>query len=383
MRFGSRHRRRKSSMTSQIPDRLHSEYTGLVLGNLVLYRILTGDIRRSFRLGVDYCFAQPPIVPPHRMCSALWRGYVATFHLRASGQLELTRYDYPLSKPSSSTDLSERLIGDFWLVMGTTFRGPRVYVPFVDGYLNPDEAAWVVTDGVSLDSVRHFQSPKVEEPPNIPLESPVFLGTVCERFPHPILDDCIVMVRLDRRFLQKYAWCACNLMRSKEIVASTELCSTRLCGPDEIPLWGLNGLTEADVEINDELWAIERQPVKPYVLQGSFIGFGDVGVWASDLERDTFLDWFAEQRCAAGDAKWAYCKSGAQRQVGWCIDLGNALIQQGEILAITSDEYDQAAAQYSPDFARLLGIIESITRGDWQIRVEMKGATGWRRETWR
>jgi hypothetical protein len=56
------------------------------------------------------------------------------------------------------------------------------------------------------------------------------------------------------------------------------------------------------------------------------------------------------------------------------------LIPKGEILQITSEEYDQAATEYWPDFARLLAIIESITRGDWHLRANMKQSQEWRRE---
>lgn len=112
---------------------------------------------------------------------------------------------------------------------------------------------------------------------------------------------------------------------------------------------------------------------------GAFIGYGDVGVWASNGERNTFLDWFAAHRCIQGDAHWEYCNSEAQRWTGRCIDLSD-LIPKGEILEITNDEYAQAVAEHWPDFARLLGIIESITRGDWHLRVDMKESMDWRRD---
>ena len=113
---------------------------------------------------------------------------------------------------------------------------------------------------------------------------------------------------------------------------------------------------------------------------GAFIGYGEVGVWANNAERDTFLDWFAAHRCIEGDARWEYCKSEAQRWTGRCIDLDDLLIPHGVILEITSDEYDEAISQHWPDFARLLGIIETITRGEWQIRVDNKAANRWRRD---
>lgn len=113
---------------------------------------------------------------------------------------------------------------------------------------------------------------------------------------------------------------------------------------------------------------------------GAFIGYGDVGVWASNAERDTFLDWFAVHRCIEGDERWEYCKSDSQRWTGRCIDLEDCLIPRGVVLEISSDEYNEAASQFWPDFARLLGIIETITRGEWQIHVGSKAANRWRRD---
>jgi hypothetical protein len=112
---------------------------------------------------------------------------------------------------------------------------------------------------------------------------------------------------------------------------------------------------------------------------GAFIGYGHVGVWANNAERDTFLDWFAANRCVEGDAKWEYCKSGAQRWSGRCLDLED-LIPKGEPMEISDEEYSQAVKDHWPDFARLLGIISSITRGEWQLRVDMKSSNDWRRD---
>lgn len=112
---------------------------------------------------------------------------------------------------------------------------------------------------------------------------------------------------------------------------------------------------------------------------GAFIGYGDVGVWASNWERDTFLDWFAAHRCTEGDPRWAYCQSAAHRWSGCGVELED-LIPKGEVLAITDDEFRRASKEHWPDFARLLGIIESITRGQWRLRVNMKAANEWRRD---
>ena len=110
---------------------------------------------------------------------------------------------------------------------------------------------------------------------------------------------------------------------------------------------------------------------------GAFIGYDDVGVWANNRERDAFLDWFADNRCSPGDARWEFCKSEGNRWTGCCIELSQ-LVPKGEILGLTADEYSNAANTYWPHIAQLLGIIEAITRSEWLIRVDSKSACYWR-----
>jgi hypothetical protein len=111
---------------------------------------------------------------------------------------------------------------------------------------------------------------------------------------------------------------------------------------------------------------------------GAFIGYGDIGVWANNRERDAFLDWFADHRCAIGDARWVYCKSEAQRWTGRCIELED-LLPKSNVFSITDVEYNDAATTFWPHVAQLLGIIESITRGEWRIRIDSGDAIDWRR----
>ena len=111
---------------------------------------------------------------------------------------------------------------------------------------------------------------------------------------------------------------------------------------------------------------------------GAFIGYGNVGVWASDRERDAFLDWFADNRCAPGDARWEYCKSEGNRKTACGINLGD-LLPEGTLLTLTAEEYEQAAIAFWPHVTQLLGIIETITRGEWLIRIDSRAAVNWRR----
>src|SRR5688572_21854818 len=112
---------------------------------------------------------------------------------------------------------------------------------------------------------------------------------------------------------------------------------------------------------------------------GAFIGYDDVGVWASNGERDTFLDWFAEHRCAPGDPRWESCKSERNRWTGCCIELSE-IIPRGEVFSVSPAERSAPAVEHWPDFATLLDIISAITRGEWKHDVSSKEAVDWRPE---
>jgi hypothetical protein len=110
---------------------------------------------------------------------------------------------------------------------------------------------------------------------------------------------------------------------------------------------------------------------------GAFIGYGDTGVWASNPERDAFLDWYAANRCRAHDVRWEYCKSEAQRWSGRCIEL-DELIPKGELFEVSDVERAAAAAEFWPHVAQLLDIISQITRGEWQHLGSSREAVNWR-----
>lgn len=111
---------------------------------------------------------------------------------------------------------------------------------------------------------------------------------------------------------------------------------------------------------------------------GAFLGYGDVGVWASNAERDAFLDWFAEHRCSPGDPRRELCKAEGHRWPGCSIELSE-IIPRGEVFELTPAERTAAAARYGPDFPVLLDVIAAMTRGDWTHLVSSKEANDWRR----
>jgi hypothetical protein len=96
----------------------------------------------------------------------------------------------------------------------------------------------------------------------------------------------------------------------------------------------------------------------------AFIGCDGIGVWVSNGARDDFLDWFAAHRCVHGDARWEYCNSEGNRWTGCCLPLED-LIPRGELFVVSEEELAAATTEYWPGFAKLLGIIAQITRGEW------------------
>jgi hypothetical protein len=110
---------------------------------------------------------------------------------------------------------------------------------------------------------------------------------------------------------------------------------------------------------------------------GAFLGQGDIGVWATNSERNAFLDWFAEHRCSRGDTRWEYCMDGAQRWMGRCIDLDELLLPN-EIVGLSDDEYNEASAEFGHDVAKLLRLIDAISRREWNACVDSVEAKSWR-----
>ncbi len=111
---------------------------------------------------------------------------------------------------------------------------------------------------------------------------------------------------------------------------------------------------------------------------GAFIGYGEVGVWLADGERDAFLDWYASNRCQRNDSRWIFCMSPGNRWTGCCIEL-NALIPHGEILEVTDADDAAATAALWPNARGMLLIISQITRGSWSHLVSSREAIEWRK----
>lgn len=136
-------------MTAQIPEGLINLCPALELGALELHAVIRGDPALNHGWGEPYVFQRPPRPGDGSagLCSALWRGYVATLCVEADARVVLLSYDYPFREdipPAQRMEsVGEALVGDYWLVFKERFFGPRVYVPARDGHLVVDRTRWV------------------------------------------------------------------------------------------------------------------------------------------------------------------------------------------------------------------------------------------------
>jgi hypothetical protein len=253
-------------MTVQVPESLQNDYPRVDLGKLQLYAIVTGDPLANHGWGVPYPFRNTPQVPEGPMCSALWRGFIAAYHLTSEGTIRLVAYSYPFAAGRPRSEVNEQLEGDFWLKMKPHFKGPSVYIPFLSGVIVADKSRWVLRGDVSLDSLIHPPiEPKKFQPKNVPIESPVFLGIVKHTAPHVILeeDSCIC---LDREVLKEHLWCAIHIVRDGSPAVTAEIGGHTLQN-DLSGIWHVCEPLGHRIEIGDQIWAIERIPNKVEIVE--------------------------------------------------------------------------------------------------------------------
>lgn len=93
-------------------------------------------------------FPVPVVLPEsNRMCSALWRGYVATMRLHPDGRLELEEYAFPFAAPGTPPQRCNALFeGNFAITLRPFFFGPSTEVPFHRGRIASDPDEWTVDD---------------------------------------------------------------------------------------------------------------------------------------------------------------------------------------------------------------------------------------------
>lgn len=154
-------------MTAQYPDKLVNKHPRVRLDGLHLYGVIRGDPHSS-QGGWGDCSAfstQPSPPADGIMCTALWRGYVATFLLQLDGQLRLTTFEYMYSvRKWQKHAVDELLDGDFWLVMKRDFFGQRTYIPFRNGVVVEDREQWFTEEPFEVRMQRRRERQQEAEP---------------------------------------------------------------------------------------------------------------------------------------------------------------------------------------------------------------------------
>jgi hypothetical protein len=133
-------------MTIQAPEVLLVDPGSIELPAMRLYSILVGNIDDPKTIR-SYNFKTKGAEAKIRVSTALWRGYISTYRLRADGTLMLERLEYPFATRATSDEVHEVLEGDFWLDLRETFVGEGVKVPFSQGKIVGDRTRWKLKEG--------------------------------------------------------------------------------------------------------------------------------------------------------------------------------------------------------------------------------------------
>lgn len=247
----------RSRMTAQAPDHLLNRVANVDFGELALYGVIRGDVTANHGWGERYVFETEPSLPyKNKMCPALWRGYIAEFTIAIDGAITLDAYLFPFAPNKPRQRVHERLFGDFWLVMKSTFEGNRVYVPFRAGVVNENEDEWVIEGNDSLDALKRPKREQRFEPKNVPIDNPVFVGIV-KRVTFDELLEGFPKITLDRDLPRIHYWCEMQIHRDGRVIADTKICGSSggASGP-----WMLRPPFEPMIDIGDHVFAVSRLP---------------------------------------------------------------------------------------------------------------------------
>lgn len=148
-------------MTAQIPEKLINDCQAINISGLNLYYVLS-EFSKSERIGKPYQLTHRASKTSSGFGTALRRGYVSCYRLTHDGRLILEAFEYPKGPAGGVHEfgnlfgtlditaarnyreqVSETLVGDFWLVLGSTFFGSRTYIPFRNGIVITNQSDWI------------------------------------------------------------------------------------------------------------------------------------------------------------------------------------------------------------------------------------------------
>lgn len=135
-------------MTMQAPEVLERDDGAVELPPLKLFGVLVGDIDDPSS-SKTYPFMRKGDPSKVTMCTALWRGYVSVYRLRANGHLVLERIEYPFTPGAAPDSVNEVLSGDFWIELREWFMGGGIRVPFQDGRIVSKTSEWRRFEGIA------------------------------------------------------------------------------------------------------------------------------------------------------------------------------------------------------------------------------------------
>jgi len=131
-------------MTSQSSEQLTIEHPTFRLGDWSVYGVIRGEPTKENHGWGD---RETPVynavpVDPQMVSTGNWKGYTAFCRLTHAGQLILERFDF--AETGRPPQLANETVGGaFYLVIKSSFNGPRVYVPFRDGAIVLERAQWL------------------------------------------------------------------------------------------------------------------------------------------------------------------------------------------------------------------------------------------------
>ncbi|MCU7553193.1 hypothetical protein OCL06_01120 [Alteromonas sp. ASW11-19] len=130
-------------MTAQIPEKLTNNMREVSFDDYALFAIGINDPKGLTKYQ-GYPLKHTPDSAKYSDCTACWRGFVANYELTPAGEIQLVKFEYPLSPvPSEPDEVHEILKGDFWLELRKGFYGDKLFVPFKNGKIITDSTEWV------------------------------------------------------------------------------------------------------------------------------------------------------------------------------------------------------------------------------------------------
>lgn len=140
-------------MTAQWADKLKCEHPGISFDDLYCYGVTR---KNPFEcagwdgvIGDLFDYPRKPIERTGGLCTACYRGYIASLVLNEDGTLTLAKFEYFTPTDSNPLNFEQDIVnkiltGDFWLILRRNFEtGPTCFIPFRNGRIIPDRSQWV------------------------------------------------------------------------------------------------------------------------------------------------------------------------------------------------------------------------------------------------